>query len=90
MYIISILPLLRITLTNTCGPADLPGHALAHQALFHQVCHYVQVDLLVSNEWIILLESSVVTNREEYFAVASSKKVTCHEPYLLYYLLIWL
>jgi len=56
------------------------------EALFHQACHYVLEDLiyviLVSNDYIILLELSDVTYTEEHFAAASSMKVT-HYGHLL-------
>ena len=38
--------------------------------------------VLVSNDHIILLELPVVTNTEEHFATASSRKVSCYGPLL--------
>jgi len=38
--------------------------------------------VLVSSDHIILMELLVVTNREEHFAAASSRKVTCYGPLL--------
>ena len=58
--------------------------ALAHQALFPQASHHHQVGqiaiVLISDDGIILLELSVVTNTEQNFAAASSRKVARYGP----------
>ena len=60
--------------------------ALAHQALFPQASHHHQVRrpdiVLISDDGNILLELSVVTNTEQHFAAASSRKVARYGPLL--------
>jgi len=67
--------------------ADLPGH-LASTSPLSTVPPSLssfsgRPDIaLVSSDYIILLELSFVTNREEHFATASSRKVTRYCPLL--------